>query len=360
MRRLSASGGGLPTIPLASRTRSSTLRSPRSDCSRTAPAEFPDRDACIHLDHKLDVRQLRDMARRTAHLFVHLGVQPGDRVGMLLPNVPEFLSDLNGIWMAGAAAVAISPLSVSEEVSALVCGDRLPRGCRARRARAALLGRHVQPEISRPDHAQRPAARLEEVRSIGSPGNGGFSAMSRSRQGRAFWFERRVDTFQPRFRTHSEPASLDVAAFLLATGGTTGHPKAVALSHRNLVANATQIHAWAGTQMGHDSVLAVIPSSIVTACRPVPSPASRWRRRSSCTIALFPRRCPQLIENYQPTVMPAVPAMLVGLNDLLRTERIHSEEPAILHFRRSAARSAGRGGIRESDRSHRRRRVWTF
>ena len=42
-------------------------------------AEFPDRDACIHLGHKLTYRQLRDMARRTAHLLTQFGVRPGDR-----------------------------------------------------------------------------------------------------------------------------------------------------------------------------------------------------------------------------------------------------------------------------------------
>ena len=53
-------------------------------------------------------------------MLVRFGVRPGDRVGLLLPNVPEFLSAINGIWMAGRAAVAISPLCVAEEISDLV------------------------------------------------------------------------------------------------------------------------------------------------------------------------------------------------------------------------------------------------
>ena len=95
-------------------------------------------------------------------MLVRLGVRPGDRVGILLPNVPEFLSTINGIWMAGAAAVAISPLSVPEEVSALVAAT----GCRV----AVALDVLSAPALERPlsarnrrlikPSAARPAAPL--------------------------------------------------------------------------------------------------------------------------------------------------------------------------------------------------------
>ncbi len=88
--------------------------------------EFPERTACIHLGRRTTYAELAEKARRTASMLVRLGVRPGDRVGLLLPNTPEFLSAVNGIWMAGAAAVAISPLSVAEEVSALVAAT----GCK--------------------------------------------------------------------------------------------------------------------------------------------------------------------------------------------------------------------------------------
>src|SRR5580698_1157860 len=60
-------------------------------------AEFPDRVACVHLDRTLTYSELRALARRTAHRLIQFGVRPGDRVGILLPNVPEFLAAINGI-----------------------------------------------------------------------------------------------------------------------------------------------------------------------------------------------------------------------------------------------------------------------
>jgi long-chain acyl-CoA synthetase len=277
-------------------------------------AEFPDRDACIHLGHKLTYRQLRDMARRTAHLLTQFGVRPGDRVGVLMPNMPEFLAALNGIWMAGATPVAISPLSVSEEISALVSAT----GCRvvlALDVLAPLIWRaNVQPEITilttlkhRLSGWKKFAYRAEALRR--------FLFNVRNRRGRTYWFERELKQANPNFEP-IRPESLDSPAFLLATGGTTGCPKVVALSHRNLVANATQIHAWAGTQMGNDSVLAVVPffhSYGLSSC-------ALTGVSMAATIIMHHRFVPetvaQLIERYQPTVMPAVPAMLVGLNDL--------------------------------------------
>jgi long-chain acyl-CoA synthetase len=277
-------------------------------------AEFPDRDACIHLGHKLTYRQLRDMARRTAHLLTQFGVRPGDRVGVLMPNMPEFLAALNGIWMAGATPVAISPLSVSEEISALVSAT----GCRvvlALDVLAPLIWRaNVQPEITilttlknRLSGWKKFAYRAEALRR--------FLFNVRNCRGRAYCFERELKQANSNFEP-IRPESLDSPAFLLATGGTTGCPKVVALSHRNLVANATQIHAWAGTQMGNDSVLAVVPffhSYGLSSC-------ALTGVSMAATIIMHHRFVPetvaQLIERYQPTVMPAVPAMLVGLNDL--------------------------------------------
>jgi long-chain acyl-CoA synthetase len=283
-------------------------------------AEFPDRIACVHLDHATTYRQLRDAARRTAHRLVQLGVRPGDRVGILLPNVPEFLAAVNGTWMAGASAVSISPLCVSEEISALVAAT----DCRVvitLDMLAPLVWKGArQPEITilttlegRLSGWKRFAYRAESLRRR--------VLSARGQKSRVLWFDREIDNADPAFES-IRPQSLDAPAFLLATGGTTGCPKVVTLSHRNLIANATQIHAWAGTQMGHDSVLAVVPffhSYGLSTC-------ALAGVSMAATIIMHHRFVPEvvsrLIERYQPTVMPAVPAMLVALNDLFKTRPV--------------------------------------
>ncbi len=260
---------------------------------------------------------MAEKARRTAHLLVRLGVQPGDRVGLLLPNVPEFLSSLNGVWMAGAAAVAISPLSVPEEVSALVAAT----GCKtviSLDVLAPLLWEGSnQPEAvvlttlqDRLAVWQRPLYWFARQRR--------FMGSAARRQGRSLWLEDELTRSDATF-TPIAPQTVDDPAFLLATGGTTGRPKAVVLSHRNLVAQATQLQAWAGAKMGGESMLAVVPffhSYGLSSC-------AMFGVSMAATIIMHHRFVPKIalehIEQHEPTVMPAVPTMLAGLNKLLRS-----------------------------------------
>ena len=57
------------------------------------------------------------------------GLLPGERVGIILPNVPEYLIALFGTWMAGGVVVPINPLMVEEEVRHRP-STMLPRPCR--------------------------------------------------------------------------------------------------------------------------------------------------------------------------------------------------------------------------------------
>src|SRR5262249_40854873 len=95
-------------------------------------------------------------------------------------------------------------------------------------------------------------------------------------------------------------------------------PKAVMLTHRNLVANTMQLRHWLGGGDCADSILAVLPFfhsyglsvSMLTA----------WA--AGCTMHLHPRfetrAVLNLIETQRPSIVLAVPAMLTALNNLMR------------------------------------------
>jgi long-chain acyl-CoA synthetase len=121
----------------------------------------------------------------------------------------------------------------------------------------------------------------------------------------------------------ADPIVVDVnaPAFILPTGGTTGHPKAVTLSHRNLLANALQLKAWCGNRTGRNIMLAAIPffhSYGLSTC--VTSGVAM-----AATLVLYHRFEPlailKLIETARPNVFPAVPAMLNLLNQKLRQHK---------------------------------------
>lgn len=286
---------------------------------RTA-SRHPDRIACHYYKQTVTYRELSENARRTASALVKFGVKPGDRVGVLLPNLPEYLSVLNGIWMAGGIAVAMSPLMVAEEIDTFMTttdcrvvigldmlaplivnaqykpehilfatlGDRLPTWQKVGYAFARLQRLGFWPAPDHPTHHS-----LEDQVAAGDA------------------------DFQP-----VKAESLDEAAYILPTGGTTGDPKAVTLSHRNLIANAWQIYNWGGAYEAREKILTVLPffhSYGLTSCA-----MSGVAMAATLVIhhRFVPRIVLRLIEEHQPSIFPAVPAMLSALNDVLRDKPI--------------------------------------
>lgn len=280
----------------------------------------PNRVACRYYQQSLTYAEVFEKARRTAAMLVRFGLKPGERVGVLLPNLPEYLWVLNGVWMAGGIAVALSPLMVSEEVDSFV----QITGCRF-----AVVLDVLAPLIvsgpNKPEHLffatindRLPAwqklgyafARWRRLGMWPTPDHPNHHSLAEQ-------VEASDSNFIPVRRD-----STDEPAYILPTGGTTGHPKAVTLSHRNLVANAWQIYHWAGAIEARERMLCVLPFfhsyGLTTCCMSGVALASTLIMHHR----FIPRVVVNLIEQYQPTIFPAVPAMLAALNELLRQKSI--------------------------------------
>ncbi|MFO0917730.1 MAG: long-chain fatty acid--CoA ligase [Planctomycetaceae bacterium] len=278
-----------------------------------AATQFPERIALRYFGEKITYAELRNLAARAASMYQSLGVKPGDRVGLLLPNLPEYLMAAYGVWMAGGVVVSLSPLSVAEEISGLlaatdcrfvVCLDLL--------SPLLTTGEHKPDQVL----TCSVAPRLPWYQRIG------YNGVLLRRGARNFHGVKHAD-FREELQKYPPidtpfPADLQSPAYILPTGGTTGKPKAVTLSHRNLVANAWQLFYWCGQRTGRDTLLAVIPffhSYGLSTC--VTSGLAM-----GATLVLFHRfhakKTLELIENTQPTVFPTVPAMLHQLNQQMR------------------------------------------
>ncbi|MBV9204341.1 MAG: AMP-binding protein, partial [Actinobacteria bacterium] len=82
-----------------------------------AAAARPDRPAVRLDDLVLSYAQLRAAAGRMSALLASAGVEPGDRVGVMVPNVPAFPVAFYGALAAGAVVVPMNPLLKSREVA---------------------------------------------------------------------------------------------------------------------------------------------------------------------------------------------------------------------------------------------------
>src|ERR1051326_17319 len=81
-----------------------------------AARRFPDYPACTLYGRRTSYGALDDQARRLASALAEMGARPGRFVGILLPNIPEYLSALQATWLTGATVLQLSPLMVAEEI----------------------------------------------------------------------------------------------------------------------------------------------------------------------------------------------------------------------------------------------------
>jgi long-chain acyl-CoA synthetase len=283
-----------------------------------AATRFPDRTAIVCAQSHITYAELLAQARQCAAALDRLGVGVGTRVGVLLPNVPEYLIVLCGAWMCGATVVQLNPLLVEEELQSVlqftdcqvaVTLDMLARPLRNLLGRSPLRRLLVTSLQSRLEPLQRwlyPIARRRRSgvwRLGGDPLTLEFNRLLAAEAPEPPYAE---------FDPHTQPALIQ------PTGGTTGEPKCVVLSHRNLVANALQLRAWCQRTDGTDILLAVLPyfhcyGLTVAGLSPLAMGA---------TTVLCPRfdaaELVRLIQKHRPTCLPGVPTLYVKLNRYLQ------------------------------------------
>src|SRR3954468_4794810 len=155
-------------------------------------------------DAVLTYDQLDDAVARTAGLLKAKGVEPGDRVGVMLPNVPQFPVAYFGVLRAGAVVVPLNPLLKAREVAHHLTDS----GARV------LLAWHEAADAA---HAGADDAGADCV--LVEPGA----------------IEARAARCEP--VAEPVPREDEDTAVILYTSGTTGPPKGAQLTHANLIRN---------------------------------------------------------------------------------------------------------------------------
>jgi long-chain acyl-CoA synthetase len=290
---------------------------PVSALLENAARRFPGRAACTLYGKPTSYADLQDQARRLARSLRDLGAGPGRFVAMLAPNIPEYLVAMQATWLTGASVLQLSPLMVAEEIEhwlevtgchLVIALDLLAKGVIGSLKRGPL--EHIV---------------LTSLASRMAVWRGFLYRIERLRRNGTLYLPQ--DAHRHRFANLlqndplEEPARVvpeEDTAVLIPTGGTTAAPKAVMLTHRNLVANAFQLRDYVGGDDGTEGVLGVLPffhSYGLTV-----SLLSTWVKGG--TVHLHPRFETQAVLNLlvkqRVELVPAVPAMLNALNGALR------------------------------------------
>jgi long-chain acyl-CoA synthetase len=285
-----------------------------------AATDFPDRVACHYYEQHLTYDELLSRARKLANVLLRAGLKPGDRVGILLPNLPEYLVTIFGTWMAGGVVVALSPLMVRDEVRSLIEATQCrvvvtldllaPLACGSGDLPETILLSSLSGRLTR---LERLGYAWIRFRRIGLHHSWNGTATRK--------FDEAIDAASDSLE--SRRIDVQSPAYILPTGGTTGAPKAVVLSHRNLLANAWQLSHWSMCRRGEETMLGVLPffhSYGLSAC--VLNGIAL-----GATIVMHHRFRPasvvRLIERHRPTMFLAVPAMLAAMNTAVLRGKKH-------------------------------------
>lgn len=266
--------------------------------------------------------ELAEQVSRAAEALRALGVKPGDRVALILPNCPQHVVAFYAALRLGAVVVEHNPLYTASELehqlsdcgaTFVVCWDKTAPVVDELRAKTAVQVILAVDLTSAVPWGMRLKLRLPIAKARTAR-----AALTGPVPPGVLGWERASSSTGPLDPTHPQPRPEDVA-LLQYTGGTTGTPKGAILTHANLRANAAQGRAWMpGLKDGAETVYAVLPlfhAYGLTLCL-------TYSMSVGAALVLLPRFDLDLmfeaIRRRPPTFLPAVPPIYERLADAAR------------------------------------------
>jgi len=258
-------------------------RRPLTDILRIAAADVPDKPATAFFGKQMTFAEVKERADKFATALARMGIAKGDRVGVMLPNCPQYLVAVFGILRLGAIVVNVNPLYTAREVG-VVANDS---GMKILIVLDMLL-----------PAAQNACEKLLIVSFMQSAS-----------------FEEAIAAVDvPKLPRVEIDAENDVAV-LQYTGGTTGTPKGAMLTHYNIFANvvqSTSLHI-PSLRRGDERYLLVIPFFHIYGFT-VGLMAGTWLGAMQILIPKYDvDALLSAVRDYRPTYFPAVPTIFISL-----------------------------------------------
>ncbi len=264
----------------------------------------------IAIQSQTTYRELDLATNRFARALRSLGVKPGDRVGIMLPNTPAYVIAFFGISKAGCVVVNANPIFTASELSHLfadsnakvvVCmsgGLEKVKSFQSETEIEHIIISDINDSIGG-IFGKLAAKSLKQLGHIADVtyGNGVYSFDMLVRQETAAPIE--------------NDAKPDDMAILQYTSGTTGLPKAAVLSHNNILTNVSMCREWmTEVTPGKEVILGALPYFHVFGL--VVGVLLNVRLGGRLVITPNPRDTEQnlrLMDKEKPTIFPGVPAM---------------------------------------------------
>lgn len=277
--------------------------------------EFPEKVAIHFLGKKLTYKELYEQSLKLANYLSGLGVSKGDRVAIMLPNCPQAVIGYYGVLLAGGIVVQTNPLYTERELEyqlndsgaeVIVSLDILyPR---VSKVKALTNLRHVivtgiKDYLPFPKNVLYPFVQKKEYGIVVKVEHSGDNHLFTEIMNRTA--AKQLDV---------EVNPKEDLALLQYTGGTTGFPKGVMLTHHNLVANTEMCVKWMyNCKRAEEVVLGVLPFFHVYGMTTV----MNLSVMQAFEMVLVPKfdatTMLKLIQKYKPTLFPGAPTIYIAL-----------------------------------------------
>jgi len=284
-----------------------------------AAENYPKHKAVEFMGNILTYEQIYLKANHLAKYLCSIGIKKGDRVAIMLPNTPQAVIAYYGVLLAGAVVVQTNPLYVERELKyqlkdsgavALITLDLLinrvirVRGERLERKTLSFLKTVIVTSIA--DGLKFPKNKLYRLSQRKN-----IPPIPDPDLGYVLWgniFKRDITYERPQLDTGHTLAAIQY------TGGTTGTPKGVMLSHHNLVANTLQTGAWCyKAKKGNEIFLAALPLFHVFGLTVL----MNYSVSQAGLLILLPKfeveKVLKAIEKKRPTIFPGAPTMYIAV-----------------------------------------------
>lgn len=281
----------------------------------------PDRAALVFFNRATSYAALLDEVKRIGAGLVRLGLRKGDRVAIMLPNCPQEVAAYFGALWAGGVVVMVNPLYTARELQFqlkdsgarfLIALDLVyPKIAQVidQTPLEKVIVTGIQERLPFPLNILYPLKLRREGKWVNVP-----------RNGKTMRYSELIAAAPMQDAAPVDPKA-DLA-LLQYTGGTTGVPKGVMLTHYNMVANCAQIKAIIPPMRGDQIIImGALPFFHVYGLTTV----MNYGIMVGARLLLFPRfelaDILKAAQKYQPQLFPGVPTMYVAINEYPQVRR---------------------------------------
>ncbi|MFS0780656.1 long-chain-fatty-acid--CoA ligase [Bacillus sp. 1P06AnD] len=228
---------------------------------KDAAEQYPDKAAIHFMGKEVTFQQLFEDALRFANYLRGLGIEKGDRVAIMLPNTPQSVIGYFGVLFAGGIVVQTNPLYMERELEYQMkdSGAKVILTMDALFPRVSSIQKNTDLEhiivtaikdyLPFPKNLIYPFIQKKNLGIVVNVRHEGNIHL--------------LTEILKMSEANEIPLDVDIEndlALLQYTGGTTGFPKGVMLTHKNLVANTKMCKAWMyKCKKGEESVLGILP-----------------------------------------------------------------------------------------------------